>query len=270
MFKTIVPTLIKSIKNNKSESLTNYSNIEIFENLRECHLLIDNPTSDQMKSLLKFKTFSIKTTMINYHDIWIPYWTAQERTQKEFESISHSFIFSLICSENYLPKNKANFHMEFNNGIIKCSNVDFIDLLTPIASKYNIIIDAKINHNHARICSKLTPYFIGLRLEDLPENFNPFRFMADMPNLNNLSIAIKHMDQYIDLNQMNIFLDAVVHPCNRQIYIHVPIYPECIDKLRYFFPKMKSILVISPNINSIPKILGVEITMLDPKTLQIS
>ena len=255
-------TYIKSSK----RYISLYERIEKFVNLKGCDIVINHPSIDEIKHLFKFRTFSIKTSYIFFKE-WIRYWMLPERTQEEFNSISHTFNVYFNYDNNYNSVQK----FEIKNGILNSvfSKYFIRDIFT-ITQKYNIIIEANVVQKLTPIFRDFYPNMMGLKLIDWIYDFNIFKFIADTANLNYVKINPAIGQYYAGPNTMKTLLNSIQNLCDREVSIDIPIHLECLDKLLTKFPNIKFVRILSPTNEPLPEIQGVIVTCFDNSLIKYS
>lgn len=205
-----------------------------------------------------------------FDDVWLPYWSAPERTQEEFDSISHSFNIRVKPSKNYPGYLGPTTCIQIScyNGMINCSDYGWYNGLKKLTDRFKIIVDAQFETKLYEIASTFAPNNIGLRLGGWPMNFNPFLFLATNQNVNYLDANPKRVELYLGPQLMDKYLDTVTISCNGEVDIHLPIHRECLDKVHCKFPRMKSVQVLGSKDEILPQIDGVKVSGFDPDELE--
>ena len=276
-FNDKVPVSINTIRCIKSSHHITYDKITKFSNLRDCYVPLSNVTMEQMKTLVKLRTFSVEleSSMI-FQNSWLSYWKSSEKTQEEFNTISHTFT---IAGRSY-SGGRVYLKLEFINGVVKSSGREGFALIKDLAAKFYFIID--INNMPPMITAQMfQPHIIGIKSRKWPDStrggvygpkkFNPYKFLAETPNVNYIEAIppiLNDPTTPIEEYQSIIYkrLNSIKQPVNREVSIHIPVPPECLDKIYECFPKLKSIKIITYEDKLPLQKDGVEIIRFHPTT----
>lgn len=193
--------------------------------------------------------------------IWKEYWLATERTQEEFESISHTI--------NYINVLGEIGSLELNKGTIIDSNLStkisdgfVLDTVVSLSKKF-LIKFSSTTDSYNKIARYFKSSNIGIVLTSLTCSFNIFLFLCYFSNVKYIEMAPEDLIRSIQSYEMYYFLEQITKPCNREIDINIPIYSGCLDLFLRIFPLVKAVKVFVLNTNELPQRSGVKITGYD-------
>lgn len=226
-----------------------------FVNLEECYLLIDSPDNELMKSLVAMKRIDISTTPYMINTYWLPYWLTQ--SQEKYNSICHTI---------YTYDNTSGGRsMVINKGIISSqykSNY-FNELVKALSTQHTINI--YMNEDPSQLAFKLQPINFGIVMDVTSVQNGVLDHLIHNNNIKSISVSSNYWwCVYVTTNYryFNIIWTAI-SPCDNDVDINLPIPMSELQRVYSYFPKMKSICIISHKSDPLPTIPGVKITGYD-------
>ncbi len=160
LFNYYVEGMIEVVHDPKISKPITYDKIEKFHRLKACYLNLIRLNNIQIGNVINFRVLSVIMPMSAFDDIWLPYWTAPQRTQTEFNSISHRIVVRIDDIESYEPYHKPYIPIDISDGKIYGCNITstFYKLIEPLIERYylalcspNSIIDGIIKNNLPKI-----------------------------------------------------------------------------------------------------------------------
>ncbi len=247
-FHLLVKKSISIIDDNEPYYKIVYDLKSIWPNLHTVHLKNSLFLTTESAKIVSLKTLTITLSKDHLSGIWVLYWL--ERTQKEFESISHIIHYSSVY--------EGQESFEFQKGIMinrsehKRLTSYTIGILSSLTYKFLIKFQFDLVGLNSNDIGALTRDLklsnIGIKITNISTKFNPFHFIYWYPNIRYIEIDPLVVFDNISSYDMLRHLQAIPNTCDREVEINIPIYPNCESLFRRLFPKNRCIKIIKQQI----------------------